>query len=480
MPKVGDRYKQKGKDFIIIIQAVTEGKYPTVFYKFEEGRSLGGRGVNTFLEDFEPLPNPESKEKLPEAGREYIRKTKLGIWRLESINSKTFDSALGIQLIEVYCFVEKSGAFDKDIITIPFDLNKLSDFIEIPSTNQQEESGPEIKKEWMNQACYDAGLVQKAKEELKREVSLFQIAGKALTSGNLGNSLAINYKHLLEAAQNLLNALESTGESNIPEKGYPIGYEEDDREKEPSNLPSMDWINEQIRKGMEEKGDCGIVEDSRRFNCNYCGIELLGNCCAEGGTCSYECQEALRKKINQVEEEKESEEESKSNKDDLPEEYRSSKEVVEFIKQKTGAQTAGQLGNFMRCKINPYHVNKPIEKMGSGEINRIAKQLGFEEEEKPKSIWKDVKELPESSDVIIQYDYWADKHYVGIVTGYFNEVDKTFSTMKGDCNIPHNHIVEYITLTDFINAFKDLQEQYKFEKQERIKLQERVKKLENK
>jgi hypothetical protein len=39
-------------------------------------------------------------------------------------------------------------------------------------------------------------------------LSLFQIAGKALTSGNLGNSLSINYKHLANAAQNLVNALE--------------------------------------------------------------------------------------------------------------------------------------------------------------------------------------------------------------------------------------------------------------------------------
>ena len=56
--------------------------------------------------------------------------------------------------------------------------------------------------------------VERALEELKRELSLFQIAGKALTSGNLGNSLSINYKHLANAAQNFVNAFEA--EKNMP------------------------------------------------------------------------------------------------------------------------------------------------------------------------------------------------------------------------------------------------------------------------
>ena len=79
----------------------------------------------------------------------------------------------------------------------------------------------------------------------------------------------------------------------------------------------------------------------------------------------------------------------------------------------------------------------------------------------PVSIWKDVSELPRSSDVIIQYDYHADQHYTGIVTGYFNEIDKTFSTMKGDRNIPCSHIVKYTTLTNFVNAFEQMQKDFK-------------------
>jgi hypothetical protein len=59
--------------------------------------------------------------------------------------------------------------------------------------------------------------VEGALKDLKREVSLFQIAGKALTRGNLGNSLSINYKHLANAAQNLVDALE--GEKNQKKLG---------------------------------------------------------------------------------------------------------------------------------------------------------------------------------------------------------------------------------------------------------------------
>ncbi len=74
-------------------------------------------------------------------------------------------------------------------------------FEELPTSNSQEtEEKPTTKKNLQ---------VERALEELKRELSLFQIAGKALTSGNLGNSLSINYKHLANAAQNLVNVLEA-------------------------------------------------------------------------------------------------------------------------------------------------------------------------------------------------------------------------------------------------------------------------------
>ncbi len=203
MPKVGERYRfVKHKNIEVVVRetkgeetyvtsypiSLPEKLYcPTVYDKY------------SFWHTFEPLPNPESKEKLPEVGSEWIHKK----------DKEFIAEILSIRNGEVRYGFRNESIDALEVFTDCFEP--------LPSTNQQEESKVQVKKSILSDE------VMEAMEEMKKElIETEATINRILKVGDWCPNV------LIIKAQNLLNALESLDDSNIP-----------------------------------EKGDCGIVEDAR-------------------------------------------------------------------------------------------------------------------------------------------------------------------------------------------------------------------------
>jgi hypothetical protein len=166
--------------------------------------------------------NPENtvEEKLPEVGREYFN----------NLIGRSFEVQEIKEIRDLYGSIRTMVAL-KDCVALYNIEDFFNYFEEVPSTNQQEEdpwlcnvcglSFEECKKNMKkNQAKIE---VEKAMEELKKElIETEATINRILKVGDWCPNV------LIIKAQNLLNALESLDDSNIP-----------------------------------EKGDCGIVEDTR-------------------------------------------------------------------------------------------------------------------------------------------------------------------------------------------------------------------------
>jgi hypothetical protein len=196
-----------------------------------------------------------------------------------------------------------------------------------------------------------------------------------------------DFRFLGAKAKNLINALESMDESNIP-----------------------------------EKGDCGIVEDAieskKEAKCKNCHKEFkqfhrsdyfCSNYCISTHHLKEDCpneQAAEEWNTTEIREEKESEEEKQN-----------------FC----GISVVS--GEPFWCKDHE-HLDPNFKKL----------------EEKPKSIWKDVRELPKESCSLILKDERGIYQSGNYLSGLFMTDGKKFNAVK------------YTTTTDFINAFENLQE----------------------
>ena len=484
MPKVGDKFRFiKHKEIEVVVREIKGEEIYLSIYPLPLLEKVYSPVVYEkywFWEVFKPLPNPELKEKLPEVRKSYKSKSGSLDQVLEVKNGK-------IYMLNDFYFKSDQGGFSKSYSADDFWKN----YEEIPSNNQQEESEsdkcPQCNKELdmtrrvvvkhgdkeaycsfycANQADKKSE-VEKAKEELKHALRWGTIQQRA--------------NWVDEKAQNLINALESMGESNIQEKGYPIGYEEDDREKEPSNLPSADWTNEQIRKGMaeqykkmlqEENGDCGIVEDAKSEmfgtnrkgfieydfeNINYPKSAKVGDswylraskmqsleemdqlvCIndSENGKVQDFAIITARFGKDQVEEEKESEEDCEL--EQAADEWNTT-ELKEEKESEEEKREPEQIRDFKKLYPEWHHLI----------------------EEKPKSIWKEATEFPEEAgDYILSINC---KEVSGkVLAHYYSIGEKKFATLHGrSCTVPLRDIEKYCHLTDFINAFEDIQERVK-------------------
>ncbi len=295
---------------------------------------------------------------------------------------------------------------------------------EIPN-NSQKPSEVQVKESMLSDE------VREAMEELDKEL----LAGEITEKMDFKFYILKLYNNLSEKAQNLLNALESMDKSNIPEKTKekltcsncgkvcvnPISFSTGSFY---NDYCSMDCASSQaiLTSDKSEKGDCGIVEDAdiaskiRKLYCDATGLSektLFGK--AEED-CELE-QAADEWNTESIEEEKKSEEEKLSR-------------------------------ELFKCTF------------------------GFDketEEEKPKSIWRDVSELPDRScNIFIK---WIDGD---ILPAEFFSRRKVFklSNNEEELEINDSRIKGFVLLTDLIND-------YESEKQKRIELEQRINKLES-
>lgn len=473
MPKVGERYKQKKTNKIFNLNHL-KAKY--WLYDSDNSDNLIlkeeiDKGSTMFFDDFEPLPNPESKEKLPEVGREYRNKM------FPSLKQKVSDIDTLYSTKTLYIIFESGDTCQADLF-----WDKWDNLEEIPSTNQQEESEVQVKESMLSDE------VKEAMEGLKKELS----QGVFFKDLNIA---ANYYCDLAERSKNLLNALESMGESNIPEK----------------KIPTMENHAEQYKKMLEEgdvvltaegykyyccgellpkKGDCGICENcGKEFKISESLVVCVKRFCSEKCAILYN---------NQVEEEKEIC--SCGNKDCVYETYekdgvggpisRSHYKDLQKVLEEDRQEMFKENNKDVKFKIPDlrgfFTKGNPIEEEKEGEeekeyLDRLFGEKGGHNilpygeckvesiEGFHKSIWKHVSELPQQIEhVFIRFDdtevllgkYDPDAEEYGVKGLWYNLSKSRESALNA------GRIKYWVSITDFINAFEDLQE--------------RVRKLENK
>lgn len=331
------------------------------------------------------------------------------------------------------------------------DILKRSE--EIPSTNQQEKSNKFILDDSKTITLPNINWieVEKAREELSRELNDKKVEEKM----DFKYLVLKYYNDLADKAQNLLNALESMDESNIPEKG---GYGIVEDAKENYDLSAVTRLE--------------IIDNKGRSYVNLRAKPIEFFYQDNGKTLKIFCSK------DQVEEECELEQSTDEwNTTEIREEKESKDLKCGYYKcKKTEAIYAlttifGDHAMIMfdaqlteNQKIKPEYHHTIIE------IEKLKKDFDFFEksERKPKSIWKDIEKIDKKNGLLgiehyllrIKYnDYKSPNWCYRSLRGIYDVNKKCF--IADEAQMHTGNLAEYCSLTDFINAFEDLQERVK-------------------
>lgn len=452
MPKVGERYKcsDQNCDWLEFINfelfELSEDKGKITYCVFQRhfseyigskhgsGAGMVHYSLEYFWENFESVADQiiseSTREKLPEVGREYRCKNLPDncvyyIYKVHLIERREGDPGFRIQLIT------NIGNWLDRVSPAKF----WEEYEEIPSTNQQEKSNKFILDDSKTITLPNINWieVEKAKEELKEKLNDFRLS---CLFGSVGyakdlkaRAVTRNFK---DAAQNLLDALESK-ENQMKNSDATGIFDKNNHE-----IYVRDFVRWGIHEGIVSRYEDGFIfadglglinlmtpkieiivdpykarwnnEKEEKSNCGI-SINIIGH--PNEVTKDYMDRNIFNK--DQVEEEKRSEEESVAEKIDFTG-YRSTRTAQEALDEQL---------RFINAMENLKN---------------------------PKSIWKDVKELPEQNCHVIIQDYsdrysvfeCAEKRLTNISTGIYAREDKI--------------VKKFCTLTDFINAFEDLQE----------------------